>query len=121
MRKLSSVLVLVSLSLTGCELCAGEGCDGDAQGCASFTAAGCEGDPRCTEILAVPIVGETAEDWCLPNDPLAEYVGCMDAGEGCDDVMSIAVDGEGQAWEFPSSCVPQDWEEAAWTELATCE
>lgn len=121
MRKLSSLLVLVSLGLTGCELCAGEGCDGDAQGCASFNQSGCEGDPRCTGILASPIVGEEPETWCLPSDPLLEYVGCMDVDEGCDDAMTIAVDLEDQAWEFTSSCTPEGWEEAAWTELPTCE
>ena len=121
MNKLTSLSVLIFLSLTACDLCAGEGCDDEPEGCAALNASGCEADPRCTEILGLPLEGESAEDWCKPSDPLPEYVGCADADDGCDEAMTLALDEEGQAWEFANSCVPQDWEEVPWVELATCE
>ena len=115
------VSLWVFLSLTACDLCAGEGCEDAPDRCAALNADGCEVDPRCTELLAQPLLGENADEWCMPANPLSEFVGCIDSGSGCDEAMTIALDEENQAWEFPSSCIPQDWEEVPWIELGTCE
>lgn len=121
MNKLASLSVLILLSLTACDLCAGEGCDDEPDGCAALNSAGCEADPRCTEILAVPLVGDNADEWCKPSDSISEFVACTDADDGCDDVMVLALDEQDQGWEFTSSCLPADWEEVPWIDLATCE
>ncbi|MFT5585325.1 MAG: hypothetical protein ACI9VR_002914 [Cognaticolwellia sp.] len=121
MKMLSWVSLLGVLSLTACDLCAGEGCDEESDGCVALNADGCEVDPRCTELLAQPLVGENADDWCTPANLLNEFVGCIDSDEVCDDAMTIALDEEDQAWEFPNSCIPEDWEEVPWFELSTCE
>ena len=52
------VSLWVFLSLTACDLCAGEGCEDAPDGCAALNADGCEVDPRCTELLAQPLLGE---------------------------------------------------------------
>lgn len=73
------------------------GCGDDGVPCAERSPDACGDD--CGTLSGRAIV-----DGCVQGDFVD--LGCLDLDLGCDDVLTVATDPEGQLWWFSDSCVP---------------
>ena len=87
------------------------GCDGIAtpEECAATPASECALTAGCETVRGSPMRQLAEDTFCLPVAYLFETVGCQAEGLGCDDVIVLADDPDGDRWYFTDSCIPADF------------
>lgn|GEM_PF-1617576 len=77
------------------------GSGGDA--CAGLDAPACTENPGCAAYSAHLVVDDCYEG-------AGQHLGCYPSSSGCDDVIVVARDEAGQAWQFLDGCIPPTFE-----------
>lgn len=97
--------LLLALLLSACG-------DTDGAACDTLAPTTCADRSDCAVITARPLIDDGAGGLCVDGDTDPEPVGCMDADQGCDDIVVVPTDPDGDAncdRLFANSCLPSGW------------